>query len=135
MFPKIKNLKEKPTYAQKLKHNLNETRKNPPTINQNLSNNDNLKLDLMNAHELFNALKIIKEALNEFPKIIEIRHCSEIRSLLPDYEELSSFCDLSFPHFQTRDPKAYGNLLKVTPFRKLLKNGDGPCGARCSVNP
>ncbi|GBN95118.1 hypothetical protein AVEN_152118-1 [Araneus ventricosus] len=72
MFPKIKNHKEKPTYAQKLKHNLNETRKNPPTINLNPPNNDNLKLDLMNAHELFNALKIIKETLNEFPNIIEI---------------------------------------------------------------
>ncbi|GBO39147.1 hypothetical protein AVEN_113219-1 [Araneus ventricosus] len=96
MFPKIKNPKDKPSYAQKLKHNLNETHNNPPPFNQNLSPDDNLKLDLMNAHELFNALKIIKETLNEFPKIIEIKNQSVNRPVSDSAEVDCASNNVSF---------------------------------------
>ncbi|GBM63224.1 hypothetical protein AVEN_188259-1 [Araneus ventricosus] len=70
MFPKLTFNISKPTYAQKLKNNIPKTPN--PNINQTTSANAILNNDIHELRELVTALKIIKEAFNEFPNIIEI---------------------------------------------------------------
>ncbi|GBN91457.1 Nucleic-acid-binding protein from transposon X-element [Araneus ventricosus] len=71
-FPKTNNRPPIPTYAQKLKSNLNKTT-NP--INQNnppVTEPINTNQDMRDFQTIAKALKTVKEALNEFPNLLEI---------------------------------------------------------------
>ncbi|GBM71101.1 hypothetical protein AVEN_146313-1 [Araneus ventricosus] len=71
-FPKINNSYPKSTYAQKLKTNL--TAQTPPTYPEKITEPaaQSINHDLGDLKEIRNALKIVKDALNEFPNLLEI---------------------------------------------------------------
>ncbi|GBN23919.1 hypothetical protein AVEN_65784-1 [Araneus ventricosus] len=71
-FPKTNNRPPIPTYAQKLKSNLNKTtnpiNQNNPPVTEPITTNQ----DMRDFQTIAKALKTVKEALNEFPNLLEI---------------------------------------------------------------
>ncbi|GBN60317.1 Nucleic-acid-binding protein from transposon X-element [Araneus ventricosus] len=69
-FPKINNYPSKPTYAQKLKSHT--PKPNYPTNPENLSEPLTTNQDISDFQTIAKALKTVKDALNEFPNLLEI---------------------------------------------------------------